>query len=324
MMLNDIQAFENAETAAKSVLQLLHDRIGLGLWMVTRTLGDSWIVLNIQDEIYNIQEGAVFNWSDSFCCRMIKGVGPRIAPNSSQIPAYLAAPIAQQVSIGAYVGVPLMQTNGVLFGTLCAIDPQPQPEGIVQELPLVELCARLLMTILESDMQKMTAQRRAERAEQESLIDSLTQLYNRRAWDKLLMQEEIRCARFGHPAAVFVIDLDELKVVNDAQGHSAGDKLIQKTADILRHVVREQDIIARIGGDEFVVMILETDELAAEEVFRRLEENFAKDQVRASIGYDIRHPTHGIIHAWNHADRKMYANKLKRKQQLQPNSASLP
>jgi diguanylate cyclase (GGDEF)-like protein len=133
------------------------------------------------------------------------------------------------------------------------------------------------------------------------------------------MQEEIRCARYGHPTAVFVIDLDELKVINDAQGHSAGDKLLQKVADSLRHVVREQDVIARIGGDEFVVMILEADELAAEEVVRRLEEDFAKNQVRASIGYDVRHPTHGIIHAWNHADRKMYANKLMRKKQLQPN-----
>lgn len=315
-MLNNIQAFENAETAAKSVLQFLHDRIGLGLWMVTRTSGDSWIVLNIQDEIYNIKAGTVFNWSDSFCCRMIKGVGPRIAPNSSQIPAYLAAPIAQQVSIGSYVGVPLVQSNGVLFGTLCAIDPQPQPERIAQELPLVELCARLLMTVLESDMQKMAAQRRAERAEQESLVDSLTQLYNRRAWDKLLMQEEVRCARYGHPAAVLVIDLDELKVINDTQGHSAGDKLLQKTADSLRHVLREQDVIARIGGDEFVIMILEADELAAEDVVRRLEEDFTKNQVQASIGYDVRHPTHGIIHAWNHADRKMYANKQMRKKQL--------
>lgn len=320
-MLNNIQAFENAETAAKSVLQFLHDRIGLGLWMVTRTTGDSWIVLNIQDEIYNIKAGAVFNWSDSFCCRMIKGVGPRIAPNSSLIPAYLAAPIAQQVPIGSYVGVPLMQSNGVLFGTLCAIDPQPQPDRIAQELPLVELCARLLMTVLESDMQKMAAQRHAERAEQESLVDSLTQLYNRRAWDKLLMQEEIRCARFGHPAAVLVIDLDELKVINDTQGHSAGDQLLQKTAECLRSVLREQDVIARIGGDEFVVMILEADELAAEEVVCRLEQDFVKHQVRASIGYDVRHPTHGIIHAWNHADRKMYANKMMRKKQLQTASS---
>ncbi len=316
-MLDNIHAFENAESAAKSVLQFLHDRIGLGLWMVTRTSGDSWIVLNIEDEIYNIKAGAVFNWSDSFCSRMVQGMGPRIAPNSTLIPEYLAAPIAQQVTIGAYVGVPLILSNGSLFGTLCAIDPQPQPESIVNELPVVELCARLLMTVLESDLQKMVAQRIAERAEQDALVDSLTQLYNRRAWDNLLMQEEIRCARYGHPAAVFVLDLDDLKSVNDLQGHAEGDRLLQKTADSLREVLKEHDVIARIGGDEFVIMALETDEVMALDIIQRLERSLAANKICASVGFDIRHPTHGIIHAWNHADRKMYANKLLRKKQHQ-------
>ncbi len=68
--------------------------------------------------------------------------------------------------------------------------------------------------------------RRNEHLELEALVDPLTSLLNRRAWDRLLAREEERCRRYGHTATVFVIDLDQLKEVNDAAGHAAGDALL--------------------------------------------------------------------------------------------------
>ncbi|WLT39263.1 GAF domain-containing protein [Synechocystis sp. B12] len=91
----------------------------------------------------------MFHWPDSFCSRMVRGEGPHIAPQSNLVEAYRNAPIAQQVDIGAYVGVPITYGNGSLFGTLCAIDPEIQPDSLVDELPLVELIAQLLSTILD-------------------------------------------------------------------------------------------------------------------------------------------------------------------------------
>jgi diguanylate cyclase (GGDEF)-like protein len=166
------------------------------------------------------------------------------------------------------------------------------------------------MTILESDMQKAEAQRYAERAEQEALKDGLTSLYNRRAWDNLLMKEELRCSQYGYSAAVVVLDLDYLKVVNDKQGHIAGDNLLKSIAQCLQQVVTSKDIVARIGGDEFVVLLVETDDNQAKTLVDRLEQQLSSAKIEASVGYDVRHPTYGIIHAWNHADRKMYAHKM--------------
>lgn len=310
----DVKAYENFEQASKAVLAFLHQRLGLSLWMVTRTQGENWIVLSVEDDFYQVESGAVFKWTDSFCSRMVQGLGARITSDVAQSPVYLQAPIGQQVPIQAYVGVPLVDKHGLLFGTLCAIDPQPQDAKIEQELPLVELCARLLMSILECDMQKMEAQRRAERSEQEALSDGLTGLYNRRAWDNLLMQEELRCGQYGYSAAVFVIDLDNLKQINDTLGHIAGDNLLKKTAQCLKDVLREQDVVARIGGDEFVIMAIESDEKAAIEIARRLQAALTIAQIPASLGFDVRHPIHGIIHAWNHADRKMYVHKMLKRQ----------
>ena len=207
------------DTASRDVLHYLHDRLGFGLWMVTRTKGLDWVVLQAEDHGYGVEDGDVFQWADSFCSRMVRGEGPRIAPRSAEVPAYAEAPIGSQVPIGAYIGVPLNRTDGELFGTLCAIDPDPKPDEIVDELNNIELMARLLETILESECKANDEARRAERAEAQAMSDHLTGLYNRRGWDLLLASEEKRCRQFAHPATILSIDLDELKPINDTQGH---------------------------------------------------------------------------------------------------------
>jgi diguanylate cyclase len=81
---------------------------------------------------------------------------------------------------------------------------------------------------MELDRQEL--QGRFERAELDSLTDPLTGVGNRRAWDRLLDAEEARCRRYGSPASLVAIDLDELKQVNDADGHLAGDRLLRRAA----------------------------------------------------------------------------------------------
>jgi diguanylate cyclase len=115
------------ETAGRSVLAFLHERFGFGLWMVTRTEGEDCIVPQAEDHGCRVTPGTVFRWADSFCSEMVKGHGPRIAPDSDVVPADAAGPIGRQVAIGAYIGVPLLNADGSLFGTLRAIDPARQP-----------------------------------------------------------------------------------------------------------------------------------------------------------------------------------------------------
>lgn len=297
------------ESAGRAVLAFLHKRLGFGLWMVTRTLGNDWIVLQSEDHGYGVASGTVLRWADSFCSEMVKGNGPRVAPDSDLVPAYAAAPIGRQVDIGAYVGVPLNTVDGGLFGTLCAIDPSPQPEGIAEEQELVELLAELLSSVLQSDLKAAEAVRKAERLELEAQTDSMTGLFNRRAWDQLLAKEEARCRRYGHSAAVLMIDLDGLKQVNDTHGHNAGDELIVRAANALRAARRHADVVARLGGDEFAILAVECDQAGAEVIAQRVQIELGYANVAASVGTALRGYEAGLREAVLQEDRLMYQEK---------------
>lgn len=299
--------------ASQSVVRFLYDRLGFDLWMVTRTEGKDWIVLQSEDHGYGIAPPTVFNWADSFCSRMVNDEGPRIAPRSKEIPAYAAAPIGRQIPIESYIGVPLTHDDGSLFGTLCAIDPKPHPEAITKELPLIELLASMLSSILNAELRAIENLRQSERSRQEAEIDGLTGIYNRRGLDRFLEVEEKRCLRYGHPASVIVIDLDGLKELNDSRGHAAGDDLIRRAAATLRGAARERDIVARTGGDEFVIVGLECDEEEARDLVYRLQERLSEAGVLASLGFAVREPVLGLTYACGAADQAMYRDKALRK-----------
>jgi len=296
-------------SATHATIQFLRQHFGFDLWMVTRTEGNDWIVLAVEDDHYGVKAGSVFKWSDSFCSRMVQGLGPRVAPNAHEVQVYAETPIAQALQIGAYVGVPITRDDGSLFGTLCAIDPSPQSESIRNEQNLIELLAGLLSSLLNAELATGDATRRAERAEAEATLDALTSLYNRRGWDQLLEREEDRCRRYGNPACVISIDLDDLKIVNDSLGHGAGDELLTKASSVMRDALRLNDVIARIGGDEFGVLGVECDATAAEALVGRLRRSLDSAGIRASIGCAARNPESGLRNAFQEADARMYAQK---------------
>jgi diguanylate cyclase (GGDEF)-like protein len=315
-MLNliDSQPFPDFENASRAVLSLLHARLGFNLWMVTRTEKNDWIVLQSEDHGYGVAEGTVFRWLDSFCSQMVAGRGPRIAPNSNDVPAYADAPIGKQVQIAAYVGVPLTREDGSLFGTLCAIHPASQPAALKAELPLVELLGRLLSGTLVNDLRMADQARQIERLQVQAMTDGLTGLINRRGWDLLLEAEEARCRRYGHEACVLSIDLDGLKAVNDREGHSQGDRLIRSAAEAIRRVVREPDAVARIGGDEFSVLGVECDAAGGEALAERVRTSLFAAGVEASVGLAIRERSAGLSRALEKADQAMYESKRQRRQ----------
>ena len=312
-MLDAIGPFSDFDSAARSILSYLHQQFGFQLWMVTRTQGEDWIMLQVEDQGYGVKEGDVFCWSDSFCSRMVKGEGPYIAPCITTVPAYREAPIGQQISIGSYIGMPIVLSDGSVFGTLCAIDPDPQSEWIQGESPTLELLAKLLSTILENELKYNQQARHLERVEAEAMNDVLTQVYNRRGWEKLLLAEEKRCQRYGHPAGVICIDLDDLKPINDSRGHAAGDQLIYQAAQTIDAAVREQDIIARVGGDEFAVLAIECNAVEIQALAERVQSSLAEADISASIGCAARHPSKGLAVAVEEADQKMYEHKRRQK-----------
>lgn len=147
--------------------------------------------------------------------------------------------------------------------------------------------------------------------------DSMTGLRNR-AW----FDEEFNRLFYGmlFPVSIITIDLDGLKRVNDSQGHEAGDSLIMGAATILREAFREQDMAARVGGDEFGVLLPATDEAAAMAIVERIREcqtrfNETRDGIRVnfSIGTATAHSSGKFAGIWKEADERMYAEKAQHK-----------
>ena len=302
--------FKNFEEAGQAILKFLSQRFGFKLWMITRTEGDDWIVLLSEDNGYDVKPGQVFRWADSFCAHMVQNNAPRVVPYSPDIQAYTDAPINKLITIKAYIGQPLFKEDGSLFGTLCAIDPEPQPKVLVEDAPLFELIAKVLSYTIQAELKADEHIRKAERFEMEALSDPMTGLFNRRAWDELITKEEERCKRYGHPTAVLMIDLNDLKITNDTLGHAAGDEIIQRMALTLKNTVRNNDIVARLGGDEFAVMTIETNQKHAEKLVSRIQSAFTKDGISAAIGLAMRNPAYGLSAAIIEADAKMYQNKV--------------
>ncbi|SDQ15720.1 sensor domain-containing diguanylate cyclase [Quadrisphaera sp. DSM 44207] len=298
--------------AADGVLALLQARLGMELWAVTRVREDHQEVLVARSTGFPIPAGAVLPWAESYCARMVAGAGPRVAPRARREPAYAAAEFNARFKVGAYVGVPLLDEDGRLFGTLCALSSHEQPATLAAELPLVELLARQLSTLLSKE--RLAAERSAAAAAAYALAerDGLTGLLNRRGWDRAVEAEEQRCARHGTSCAVAVLDLDDLKAVNDARGHEAGDELLLLTAKLLETASRPPDHVARIGGDEFALIATEAaaDDTAAWTA--RLQRTLHAAGVAASIGAAAREGAGTVRAAWRVADDAMYADKQAR------------
>ena len=207
-----------------------------------------------------------------------------------------------------------------MYGVLCALDPQAKPPEIDAHTHLLATSARMLSTVLGKQIVADNLLRRAERAENEALIDGLTGLFNRRGWDRLIERESTRSQRYGLQASVFLMDLDGLKAVNDSAGHAAGDELIKRVAQAILGVTREHDIAARLGGDEFALLAVETSALDAQTLNERLEAAFASANVDVSIGRA--HCSHygGLSAATAFADEAMYMHKAHRAARARANS----
>ncbi|MDO9484876.1 MAG: GGDEF domain-containing protein, partial [Actinomycetota bacterium] len=139
--------------------------------------------------------------------------------------------------------------------------------------------------------------------------DLLTGLFNRRAWERIVAEEEARYARYADPTVAMMMDLDHLKTVNDSQGHAAGDLYIQTAARELASSVKAGDFVARLGGDEFAILLKDCTEDQAEAIVQRIYANFERSNVAGSLGWAPITVVHGFPGAIAQADAAMYAAK---------------
>jgi diguanylate cyclase (GGDEF)-like protein len=301
------------DLACDLVVDYLSSVAPMGMWAVTRIHGEDQLLLTTKGDAYPVEKGVVLPYRASFCRSMVAGVAPRVAPDVSVVPEYATAAAATPFAVGAYVGTPIVAPGGELFGTVCGYDPERQSAAPVDLPPLLDLLSSLLAAVLAGDLNATGTARELEQARRDADTDPLTGLLNRRGWERYMEREEERFQRFGDPACVVIIDLDQLKVVNDTRGHDAGDRYIRRAAEVLQEAFRADDVLARLGGDEFGIVVVGA---ALDEgllLVDRAERAMESAGVAGSFGLAPYTVVSGFPEAWQLADSAMYEQKRLRR-----------
>jgi diguanylate cyclase (GGDEF)-like protein len=167
---------------------------------------------------------------------------------------------------------------------------------------------------------------RTEEVYRLAVLDELTGLYNRRSGEKRLAEEISRAQRHGRPLAILLLDLNDLKQINDKFGHAAGDELIKRFSERLSKSTRGSDLAVRLGGDEFLVILPECRVEDVQRVLSRLSglkmdwEGNAID-ITFSAGWTNYKPDESLAELMKRADDDLYVQKRARKQ---PSEATVP
>ncbi len=211
-------------------------------------------------------------------------------------------------TVGTYCMLPLITRNTVR-GILYVDSPPTDEVGEMQIRMLLDFAAQAAIAIENARLYNET-RRLLEETQRLALTDALTGLSNRRALNELLDRELTNAERYGAPLAFIILDLDDLKKINDSLGHAAGDEALKQFAEIAKNAGRRGDIVARFGGDEFVMVMAQTDRDQAEIAILRLRERFQEANLRCSIGIGM-FPSDGRDSSalLNAADQALYEAK---------------
>lgn len=168
---------------------------------------------------------------------------------------------------GRNPGLIISATSAVMWFIADDLSGQSYSQPLIRYWnTVVRLGFFVLVTLL------LPALKALEREKSLSRTDYLTGVPNRRHFFELAQTELDRSQRYKHPVTMAYIDLDNFKAVNDQWGHRTGDKLLCAVVDQARSQLRSTDIIARFGGDEFVILLPETDQAAAEIVIPKIQD----------------------------------------------------
>jgi diguanylate cyclase (GGDEF)-like protein len=236
-----------------------------------------------------------------------------------------------ELELGAAAGDALGRDQGLVARFAVPIG-RPKPFGVLvvahaasRARGFTNLCQRIgyaLAEVAESLLvQAISRERLAadrDRFARQARIDPLTGLENRAAWDEHVSIEEARRLRYARSVTIVSADLDNLKAINDRYGHEAGDRLIRAAANLLRGHARGADRIARVGGDEFLILMPETDLHGAGRYLARVRAAVRRIQanevsgLRLSFGAATAREEESLVSVMARADAAMYAAKKRR------------
>ncbi len=321
-------AAEQALEETKRKVERLHD--------VAQTLEEA----SREDDVYRATvEAAEKILSFSMCTLDIVQAG-KLIPKGSSSGLPLDATQETPLEDGGLAAKTYKTGKTTIFGSLSEV-PEARPTreefrsgisapisdiGVFQVVSTHENAfnqqdVHLLELLLGYTSQAIKRIRLQQRLRDQAMRDPLTNVYNRRYFNQVIEQEIGRSKRYDHPIGFLMIDIDNFKHINDTYGHQTGDKVLQAVAQLLVKQVRETDLVIRYGGDEFLLVLIETDgetETIMQRIQAAVEERNRTNEivpfpVTLSIGSAHWSPSSDqtVEYVLAEADRNMYIAKRK-------------
>jgi diguanylate cyclase len=277
-------------------------------WSVSRVESGHQVHLHVHGDL--ISSGQTIAWNQTLSRRMVAG-GPHLVPDTLADPVYADLPLSR--TFRGYAGMPIRGEDGSTFGVLCGVTPTPWSDDVDVDESFLELLAGLLSDVLDGSRLSDSA----HAAERSALVlaqtDHLTGLVNRRGWDLAINQARELLESYGDHMSVVIVDLDDFKRVNDREGHAAGDEKLREAGGILSGLVRRDDVVARIGGDEFGLLLVNCSETEAEHRANEIFDGLNDSGVAASTGHATATTAGEFETLIATADREMYRAKSARR-----------
>jgi diguanylate cyclase (GGDEF)-like protein len=223
----------------------------------------------------------------SLCLPTISKSEPVIIEDMQNDPAYASHPLV----IGApnfrfYAGFPLVDASGVVVGTFCVYDTKPRSvtASDVQSLRDAGESAQkeLLTNELREAQKKLVSKLGAAR--RQATLDELTRVWNRRGGLELLKEMLELADRESRVLAACMIDLDKFKFINDTFGHHTGDQVLRKVTGLVIGCMRSDDVVCRYGGDEFLLVLVDTHEDELRSILERMRERISEFPIETREG----------------------------------------
>ena len=233
---------------------------------------------------------SVTNWSvtelplsKSLCAEVIRNGEPSVVSDTLDDLYLMSNPyVCHGPKFRFYAGFPIKDADGNVVGTFCAMDVRPREEDEQFETAFRDLGEMAQRELFSNELRSAHAELVSKLGEsrRQAMFDALTRLWNRRGGMHLLRTALDASQKHDHTLAVCIIDLDDFKSINDRFGHPVGDQVLRKIASTFVGAVRPNDVVSRIGGDEFMVMVRDVDSRACFTIANRISTAVREDPAR--------------------------------------------